>query len=234
LGGAGRAAPPVAARGGPRYATRVSTTTRIFLVRHALVEPSARATMYGTMDVALCDLALQQEAASYRWLAHRLPRPARWFVTPLSRTRATAAAIFAAGYPEAPLAVLPELIEQRLGELEGLPHEAFLAQLRHPPHPFWSIGVDERPPGGESFTDVIARVGPAVDRLAADHAGGDVVVVAHGGSIRAALAHAMGVGGLPVLAFSVKNLSLSRLEKVGADWKVAAVNEEPFTLPADT
>ena len=73
------------------------TPTRFFLVRHALVEPSARAVLYGSMDVALCDLALQEEAASYRWLAHRLPQPARWFVTNLSRTRATAAAVFATG-----------------------------------------------------------------------------------------------------------------------------------------
>lgn len=209
------------------------TTTRIFLVRHALVEPSARMTMYGTMDVGLCELALRQEAASYRWLSARLPRPARWLVTPLSRTRATAAAIFAAGYPEAPLETHPELIEQDLGEWQGLPHEVFAERLRHRPHPFWSIGVDERPPRGESFRDVIARVGPAVDRLVAEHAGGDVVVVAHGGSIRAAVAHAMGVGGEPVLAFSIKNLSLTRLEKVGPDWRVAAVNEEPWTLPAE-
>lgn len=211
----------------------MSTTTRLFLIRHALVEPSARLTMYGTMDVALCELALRQEAASYRWLSARLPRPARWIVTPLSRTRATAAAIFAAGYPEAPLETVPDLIEQGLGEWQGLPHETFFERLRHPPHPFWSIGVDERPPGGESFTDVIGRVGPAVDRIVEESAGEDVVIVAHGGSIRAAVAHAMGVGGQPVLAFSIKNLSLTRLEKVGPDWRVAAVNEEPFTLPAE-
>jgi broad specificity phosphatase PhoE len=207
----------------------VTTTTRLFLVRHALVEPSARLTMYGAMDVGLCELALRQEAAAYRWLAARLPQPARWIVTPLSRTRATAAAIFAAGYPEAALDTQAALIEQRLGDWEGLPHEAFLERLRHKPHPFWSISVEERPPGGESFADVIARVGPAVDRLVEAHAGGDVVIVAHGGSIRAALAHAMGAPGLAVLSFSIRNLSLTRLEKVGPDWRVAAVNEESFT-----
>jgi len=84
------------------------TPTRFFLVRHALVEPSARAVLYGSMDVGLCDLALQEEAASYRWLAERLPQPARWFVTNLSRTRATAAAVFAAGYPNADLKAEPD------------------------------------------------------------------------------------------------------------------------------
>jgi alpha-ribazole phosphatase len=211
---------------------RVSAPTRLFLVRHALVEPSARLTMYGAMDVGLCQLALTQEAAAYRWLAARLPAPARWLVTPLSRTRATAAAIFAAGYPEAPLETRPELIEQRLGEWEGLPHETFAERLRHRPHPFWSIAAEERPPGGESFADVLARVGPSLDRLVEDEAGRDVVIVAHGGSIRAALAHAMGVQPEAVLSFSIKNLSLTRIEKLGTDWRIAAVNEEPFTLPA--
>ncbi|HZF77091.1 MAG TPA: histidine phosphatase family protein [Acetobacteraceae bacterium] len=206
------------------------THSRIFLVRHALVEPSARTVMYGAMDVSLCELALAEEAASYRWLAARLPAPARWVVTPLSRTRATAAAIFAAGQAEAPLEVEPDLQEQHLGEWQGLSHERFAELIRHPPHPFWPHGAEERPPGGESFADVVARVGPVMERLA--NAGGDVVVVAHGGSIRAAVAHAMRLTAEQALAFSIKNLSLTRLERQGADWRVAAVNEEPFTPPA--
>lgn len=215
-----------------RYRLGVNTT-RLFLIRHALVEPSARLTMYGTLDVGLCELALRQEAATYRWLAARLPQPARWLVTPLSRTHATAAAIFAAGYPERPLDTHPALIEQDLGAWQGLPHEAFLERLRLPPHPFWSIAVEERPPGGESFADVMARVGPALERLVAENDGQDLVIVAHGGSIRAALAHAMGAPGQSVLSFSIKNLSLTRIEKVGPDWRVAAVNEEAFTPPAE-
>jgi len=207
--------------------------TRVFLVRHALVEPSARTTMYGSMDVALCDLALQQDAASYRWLAARLPTGARWVVTPLSRTRATAAAIFAAGYAPAPLVVAPAFIEQGLGEWQGLSHEAFSALLRHPPHPFWPHGAAEKPPGGESFDEVVARVGPALDALAEASPEGDVVVVAHGGSIRASVAHAMGLTAHQALVFSIKNLSMTRLERHDRDWRVAAVNEEPFTTPPD-
>ena len=81
MGEPGGASAEVAAARRSRYGDGV-TTTRLFLVRHALVEPSARLTMYGAMDVALCDLALRQDAAHYRWLAARLPRPAHWVVTP--------------------------------------------------------------------------------------------------------------------------------------------------------
>ena len=205
--------------------------TRLFLVRHALVEPSARTVFYGSMDVALCDLALREDAALYRWLAQRLPRQAAWYCTQLSRTRATAAAIFAAGYPETPLAVEPDLAEQHLGEWQGIAHEALVERLRHPPHPFWPHAAEEEPPGGESFSQLRARVGPALERIAAAHEGRDVVVVAHGGSIRAALAHALDLTGHQALVFSVKNLGLTRLEKHGADWRVVSVNEEPWTTP---
>ena len=206
--------------------------TRLFLVRHALVARAARAVLYGAMDVALCDDALREEVALHRWLAERLPRPAHWVVSGLSRTRATAAAVFAAGYPETPLEEEPDLAEQHLGEWQGIPHEALPERLQHPPHPFWPHGAAEKPPGGESFDEMRARVGPVMDRLAERHAGGDVVVVAHGGSIRAALAHALDLSAHQALVFSVRNLGLTRLERHGADWRVAAVNEEPWTPPA--
>lgn len=205
------------------------TATRLFLVRHALVEPSARAILYGSMDVRLCEAQMAAEAALYRWLAARLPRPARWVATPLARTRATAAAIFAAGYPAQEVALEPALAEQHLGEWQGITHEALTERLRAPPHPFWPHAAHERPPGGESLEDVRGRVGPAIERLAA--AGQDAVVVAHGGSIRAAIMHAMGLSAEQALGFSVKNLSLTTLEKHGTHWRVAGVNEEPWPLP---
>jgi broad specificity phosphatase PhoE len=202
--------------------------SRLFLVRHALVEPSARATLYGDADVALCALALAADAACYRWLARRLPAPALWVTTPLQRTRHTADAIFAAGYPPTVPEVEPRLAEQHLGAWQGISHEALTARLSDPPHPFWPHGAEERPPGGESIADVVARVAPTLEALADRAAGGDAVIIAHGGTIRAAIAHAMGLSAQQALRFSVKNLSLTRLERQGREWRVASVNEEPF------
>jgi broad specificity phosphatase PhoE len=205
--------------------------TRFHLIRHALVEPRARTLFYGAMDVPLCDLALKQDASLFRWLAAKLPRPAVWVTSNLARTRATAAAVFAAGYPEQALATEPGLAEQHLGEWQGLPHDALAAKLRHPAHPFWPHAAEEEPPGGESFAAVTARVGEVLDRLAEAHAGEDVVVVAHGGSIRAAIAYALGLTGHQALAFSIRNLGVTRLERHGRDWRVSAVNEEPWVMP---
>jgi len=183
--------------------------TNFWLIRHAIVAENERATLYGVRDVQLCPDSLVAQVPMYQALAARLPRPATWLCTPLSRTRRTAEAIFAAGYPAQDLAVEPDLIEQDLG------------------HPFWPLAADERPSNGESMAEVLVRVGEALERLAEQHDGHDVVIVSHGGAIRAAVAHAMDIDARRALHLSVYNLSLTRLERLPEGWRVASVNESP-------
>lgn len=199
--------------------------TCFWLIRHAVVEEDARAYLYGVMDVALCPHSLAVQGPMYRALARRLPRPAHWLASPLSRTARTAEGIFRAGYPLAPLTVEAGLIEQNLGDWQGLPHADLPAKLRLPAPAFWPLAGEERPPGGESMTEVIARVGEALERLAREQAGRDVVAVTHGGAIRAAVAHALGVGADAALRLSVRNLSLTCLERHPTGWRVGCVNE---------
>jgi len=205
---------------------RPEKPVRFWLVRHAIVEENARAFLYGTMDVQLCPESLVAQVPLYRALAAVLPRPATWLVTPLSRTRRTAEAIFSAGYPRTPLIVEPGLIEQGLGEWHGLPHADLPARLTLPGHPFWPLGGHERPPGGESMNQVILRVGACLERLAAESTG-DVVAVSHGGAIRAAVAHALRIEADNALHLSVQNLSLTRLERHPQGWRVVLVNGLP-------
>jgi len=203
------------------------TETRFWLIRHALVEENARAILYGVMDVPLCETTLLEQAPMYRALARRLPRPAAWKVTPLSRTRRTAQAIFAAGYPPTELQVEPDLIEQDLGDWQGLPHDDLPARLALPKHAFWPLAGDEVPPGGESMEAVIARTGAALERLADTNRDRDVVIVSHGGTIRAAVAHALRIEADNALHLSIQNLSLTRLERTPEGWRVVCVNELP-------
>jgi alpha-ribazole phosphatase len=203
------------------------TETGLWLIRHAIVDENARAILYGIMDVPLCETSLLEQAPMYRALAARLPRPAAWKVTPLSRTRRTAEAIFAAGYPHTEPEVEPDLSEQALGEWQGLPHAELPPLLTLPKHAFWPVAGHERPPGGETMADVIERVGPALERLAAQHEGEDVVIVSHGGAIRAAVAHCLRIGADNALHLVVQNLSLTRLERSPEGWRVVCVNELP-------
>ncbi len=203
------------------------TETGIWLIRHALVEENARAILYGVMDVPLCETTLLEQAPMYQALAARLPRPAAWKVTPLSRTRRTAEAIFDAGYPRIEPEVEPDLIEQSLGEWQGLPHAELPARLTLPKHAFWPLAGHERPPGGETLAEVIHRVGAALERIAVRHEGEDVVIISHGGAIRAAVAHCLRIGPDNALHLSVQNLSLTRLERAADGWRVICVNELP-------
>jgi broad specificity phosphatase PhoE len=201
--------------------------TRFWLIRHALVDENSRAILYGIMDVPLCETTLEAQAPMYSALANRLPRPARWKVTPLSRTQRTAQAIFDAGYPAEELGVEPDLIEQSLGEWQGLPHADLPAKLTAPQHPFWPLAGDEKPPGGESMVEVIVRAGAALERIAQTHRGEDVVIVSHGGTIRAAVAYALDVHPDNALHLSIHNLSLTSLERHPEGWRVTRVNELP-------
>ncbi len=116
-------------------------------------------------------------------------------------------------------------MEQHLGEWQGLRHAELPARLTCPSHPFWPIGSAEQPPGGESMPQVIARVGATMERLADAHRGRDVVVVSHGGAIRAAVAHALDLNAEQALRLAIQNLSLTLLERFPVAWRVVGVDE---------
>ena len=125
--------------------------------------------------------------------------------------------------------------EQHFGDWQGRSY-AELEEIRDGEwHRFWLAPADTRPPGGESFAEVVSRVAQAVDRLSGEHAGRDIVVVAHGGSIRAAVALALDLEPEKALALTVDNCSLTRLDHIAGaagshaadgahSWRVGQLN----------
>ena len=72
-------------------------------------------------------------------------------------------------------------------------------------------------------------------RITAEHAGRDIVAVVHGGTIRAALAVALGIEAERVLGFAVDTCSVTRLDHLrqgteSAAWRIVAVNQHPNAL----
>lgn len=205
----------------------LETTTRWWWVRHAPVTAN-RGRMYGASDPP-CDL---DDAPAFAWLAGALPRRAVWVASHLRRARDTAAAILAARGEAADVRAEAAFGEQNFGVWQGTPYDKVDDIPGKPAHRFWFTAPDHRPPGGESYLDLMARVVPAIERLTAEHRGRDIVAVAHGGSIRAAAAHALGLGAEGAFAFVTANLSITRLDRVespepGADWRVHCVNRAP-------
>lgn len=205
-------------------------TTRWWWVRHAPVR-SDGGNIYGQKDLA-CDTS---DREVFEAVAKILPRDAVWVASNLMRTHQTADAIWAAGFPKpATMAKEAALAEQHLGEWQGMNRAAFLAS--RPAGSHWFAAIDEAAPGGESFMDLYTRACGAIARIGAEHAGRDVIAVAHGGTIKAAIGLAL--GGLPEkgLAFDIDNCSVTRLDHFAseghANWRLPMVNQQPWIADA--
>lgn len=208
---------------------------KFWFIRHALVHPAALANLYGTDDVPVCGDTMEAQAGCYAALAARLPHPARFICTPLSRTQLTAAALFRAGYPEQQPLIDPAFIEQDFGALQGQPMASFDTRAEAERHPFWPIHAAETPPGGESFSHLIARVGAGLEALLATAAPqGHTIIVSHGGAIRAACAHALGLTPHQALCLQIDNISLTQLEYNARGWRVLSVNEHLSSPACET
>ncbi len=168
-------------RGGP---------TRLLLLRHGQTELSRQRRYSGRGDPELTDIGRRQAADAARYLSQK-GGIAAVVSSPLQRARATAAA--AADALGLPVRVDDDLIETDFGEWEGL---TFLeAAQRHPDvHGRWLRDTGLRPPGGESFDDVAARVHRVRDRIVADYGPSTVLVVSHVTPIKTLLRLALAAG----------------------------------------
>jgi alpha-ribazole phosphatase len=208
-------------------------TTRWWWVRHAPVTVND-GCVYGQTD-PVCDC---DDEPAFKGLAGLLPKDAVWVTSNLTRTHMTAAAIVRAGLPGPDpvpgpgVIVDPDLAEQNFGEWHGVKYADLPALQGDTYHRFWLAPAHHAPKGGESFAAMMERVSRSIRRLNAEHAGRDIIAVTHGGTIKAALAEALDLAPEHALAFSVDNLSLTRLERfdgpgVGHGWKVVSVNQPP-------
>ena len=137
------------------------------------------------VDVPLSALGERQAAALGRWFAG-LPqgeRPDLVLASPYRRAVGTAEAIRVAGglaSATPPLLVDERLREKEFGILDRLTRAGIeqlhpeQAELRRDLGKFY-----HRPPGGESWCDVILRLRSALDTIALHHAGQRVIIVAH-------------------------------------------------------
>ncbi len=202
------------------------TITRWWWIRHAPVTADG-GNIYGQVDID----ADVSDGASFAGLAAMLPRDALWVATSLRRTHQTARAIAEAGLPIPEPLVEPDFAEQHFGTLQGR-NRADTVRTHADWRGFWLAEVDHVPEGGESFVELTDRVRAAIARRTAEHAGRDIVAVAHGGTIRAAIGIALGLDPAQSVAFKIDNLTLTRLDHmIGPNgeeaWRIAAVNVPP-------
>ncbi len=204
--------------------------TGLWLVRHAKVA-NPEGLIYGSSDVAASMPAPEVIGA----VARMLPDDAVWIASPLSRAADTMAALRAAagsdhGDTLIEPGVEPGLAEQDFGDWEGKPSAeiwgAVAQELRDDP-------ASIVPPNGESFHQLCRRAGEALERLMHTHAGSNIIVVAHSGTIRAALAGALDLTPGAALRIAVDVLSVSRCDHFpdSGAWRVQFINRVAQVKP---
>lgn len=190
-------------------------------MRHGSVVGAETRRFIGHLDVPLSPLGEDQVAA----LAARLRAVAfdAIYCSDLQRTRRTAE-ILAAPHRLTPISD-PALREFAMGRWDGLTADEIRA-LDRAAFDAWMGDVGRfQFPDGESLPDLEARVWPAFDTIVTRHAGGTVAIVAHGGSNRAILCRALGLGPEKLLALGQDYAALSVLARGGSGWTLRLLNQ---------
>jgi probable phosphoglycerate mutase len=166
-----------------------SVRRRIVFWRHGRTAWNLANRFQGATDVPLDEVGLAQAVSAAPALVRM--RPSMIVSSDLDRAMATARVL--ADLTGLPVAAEPDLRETNGGQWQGLTRDQILAR-HHDLFMGWVAGHDVRPPGGESRSEVVARVMGAVDRHLADlPPAGTLVVVSHGGSIRGAIGGLLGL-----------------------------------------
>jgi broad specificity phosphatase PhoE len=132
------------------------------------------------MDVPLSALGMKQAHSLAAWFANQPERPTMIVTSPHLRAHRTAAAIAAAISSPVVLRVDERLREQEMGSLDRLTGLGIIA--RHPREAERLAQVGKfyyRPPGGESWCDVLLRVRSLIDHLRLVNTDQRVLLVAH-------------------------------------------------------
>lgn len=206
-----------------------------YLVRHAPVA-GAKEGIYRSLDGA-ADLSNE---AALRFASRCLPAQGQWWVSPMLRTRQTAAALAAEiGADGHGLATDERLREQSFGAWHGLTFGELWEKIRDlPPHNWSYLAPESAPPGGENYEALWARVEDFVAEHTQAARPEPRVLVTHAGVIRAVVGQALGLPTTRALAVSLATLSVTKLtqriatdredaSRRGGDWQLVYLNRAP-------
>ncbi|KRS12539.1 phosphoglycerate mutase [Roseovarius atlanticus] len=189
--------------------------TRLFWVRHG---PTHAKGLVGWADLP-ADLS---DTARIARLDAHLPRQALLVSSDLSRAAATADTLAA---DRTRLPHDPALRELHFGDWDLKAPEDIKDQSRY--QAFWDHPGEVRPPSGETWPELAARVDAATDALIATHPGADLVIVAHLGVILTQLQRALALTATEAFSHSIAPLSVTELHHTPTGWHVSGINHVP-------
>ena len=193
------------------YSTGMTKQQELIFIRHGQSTANARGIWQGQLDYPLSELGRDQAARAGTAFAHETLDG--FYASPLSRAFETASIIARkSGYASEVIA-MPGLAERGGGTLEGTTAEQRMDENPELARKFLSVPEEERwaMVGAETDEDVLDRFARAVSEVRERHAADDhIVLVSHGGAMRAFLRDLFGAELLPGTA-RTPNASITRL-----------------------
>ena len=203
--------------------SRAPSDCTLYLLRHGAVETKPGGKRYiGWQNPALDDLGLRQARSWADYFASSAL--GEILCSDLVRCRQTARII--GDRCSLTPRVLPELREICLGDWDG---ESFDTIRRLYPRDFQQRGdqiADHRPPKGESFRDLQARVWPVFE-AAALGAGSNTLIVTHAGVIRVILCRLLNMPLENLFRLGQTYGALNIIDKRPQGYRVQALNLQP-------
>ncbi|MEO1732190.1 MAG: histidine phosphatase family protein [Pseudomonadota bacterium] len=190
---------------------------RLHLVRHG---PTHAKTMVGWSDLP-ADLSDLDQIAR---LNAFLPAPAALVSSDLIRAVDTANAVERG---RTRLAHVNDLREMHFGDWELRSYKDIEAEDPDRIRAFWDEPGHVRPPNGESWNDLRARVDRAIDGVLAQAVTSDVIIVAHFGAILTQVQRALDLDGYETFGHRIDNLSVTQILVENGDWTVERINHLP-------
>jgi 2,3-bisphosphoglycerate-dependent phosphoglycerate mutase len=176
----------------------------LILLRHGQSQWNLENRFTGWVDVPLSPKGEDEARAAGEKLRGR--RIDKLFTSSLKRAIDTATlALDAAGLRDVPVERDEALNERMYGDLQGLDKAEAATKWGDAQIKIWRRSYDVRPPGGESLADTAARVLPYWEQRIRPElaAGKNVLVAAHGNSLRALVMHLDGLTREQVLVLEI-------------------------------
>ncbi len=194
--------------------------TRVFLVRHGETQWNAELRVMGQLDIPLNERGRAQARRTAELLAQE--KFSAIYASDLVRAVETAQ-IIAAPHRIDVIAV-PQLREARYGLWEGLTRQEVLERFPEEYQMRRTDPANFRPSGGESRKELYERASRIFSELVAQHPRQKILIVSHGGTIRAILRYVLGLG--PGNGhFAVDNCGITIIDKEDNDfYEVFTVN----------
>jgi len=180
----------------------------LLLIRHGHTEATEKGRLYTDPLAELTEVGVEQSKKLAAWMKENRPD---LIISSTAKRVTSTATIIGDAINVDPISV-NGLEEWHVGEWEG---RSYLDIKKNEPELYktWSSDpIVNRPPGGESISDVCVRVNKRIEELVAEYDGKKIALVTHAGVIRAILVQALGMSVHNFWRLSIPVGSVSRVD----------------------